>query len=147
MDHHRRTLVLFGAATVAFVGIILFAINSDDAGGGQLEGTDWTVEAVVIDGEPLPPIVGTVVTATFTDGELEGLGGCNSYFGSYETDGDQLTIGPLASTRRFCDEPPGVSDQENAYLGLLENARSYAVDGDRLTIDIGNGRQIVYRGS
>lgn len=34
--------------------------------------------------------------------KISGFSGCNRYFGSYTTSKDSITIGPIASTRKFC---------------------------------------------
>lgn len=140
MEHTWRTLLIILAAVAGFFAILLVAINSS-SGGGDLQG-DWTVELVVIDGEEFPPLPGTEVTASFDGDDVSGSAGCNSYSGPYETDGDGLTIGPLASTEIFCEDPPGVMDQELGYLVLLGQAESFSVNGDLLSISVGDGRRI-----
>lgn len=73
---------------------------------------------------------GTTLTASFgEDGTLTGNSGCNTYNGSYEVNGDQITIGPLASTMMMCSDPAGVMDQEAQYLAALQSAASYQVEG------------------
>ena len=143
MSHDRRALVAFVAAVLAFVAILLIAIFAS-SGGGDIEGS-WTVESVVIDAETTRPIAGTTVTITFADGELSGSSGGNTYFGSYEVDGDSLTIGELGVTQMFCEDPNGVMDQESGYLALLSGAESFSLSGDILAIRVGGGDRIAYQ--
>lgn len=42
----------------------------------------------------------------------------------------------------YCDEP-GVMDQESAYLALIGNAKTIAIDGDRLTLADAKGTPIL----
>lgn len=80
-------------------------------------------------------IIGTEITAVFgNDGVLSGLAGCNSYSAGYETEGSSITIGPAASTRKFCSEPEGIMDQESQYLAALQDAAVYRIEGDTLEI-------------
>jgi heat shock protein HslJ len=88
---------------------------------------------------------GTEINLTFgTDGSVGGNSGCNTYSGGYETSGDQLKIGPLASTRMLCERPAGVMDQEQQYLAALQNAATYDISGSTLTIrDAGGAMQVL----
>jgi heat shock protein HslJ len=89
-------------------------------------------------------IIGTEITANFAeDGTLSGSAGCNSYTTSYETDGEKITIGPAASTRKFCAEPEGIMEQESQYLAALENAAVYMIDNSTLEIRDANGSGVV----
>ena len=65
----------------------------------------------------------TTVTAQFVLGSVSGNGGCNQYSFGYKVDGNKLTVRPQgASTAMMCAEPPGVMDQEQAYLAALSKA-------------------------
>jgi heat shock protein HslJ len=85
------------------------------------------------------------VTLDFSaQGQVSGNSGCNTYSGAYKTNGDQLKVGQLASTRMFCDKPAGVMDQEQQYLAALQNAATYEITGSTLTIrDAGGAMQVV----
>jgi heat shock protein HslJ len=86
----------------------------------------WTVTSFVNGDAVTSPIPGTELTATFAaDGTLSGSAGCNTYTATYETAEGSVTISPPASTRKFCDEPEGVMDQEAAYLAALPEAARF----------------------
>lgn len=87
---------------------------------------------------------GTELTASFgADGRVTGSAGCNSYFVSYELDGDSLTIGQAGMTERYCLEPEGVMDQEVEFLAALGSATTYSVQGDRLQLRDADGALMV----
>jgi heat shock protein HslJ len=78
---------------------------------------------------------GTTLTAEFgKDGTLGGNSGCNTYSGGYKVNGDQITIGPLASTMMACSDPAGVMDQEAQYLAALQSAATYQIEGNVLQL-------------
>ena len=85
------------------------------------------------------------ITLNFgADGTVSGMSGCNTYTGGYESGDGTLTVGPLAGTRMFCDSPSGVMDQEAQYLTALQNAATYEIAGDTLTIrDADGAMQVV----
>lgn len=59
------------------------------------------------------------VTGT-ASGSLTGTTGCNSFSGTWESVGNALTVGPLATTRMGC--LGDIGDQERAVLGVLGQA-------------------------
>ena len=81
------------------------------------------------------PIVGTSLTAVFgPDGQVAGSAGCNNFTGTYTVDGTKLTIGPLATTRKACVSPEGISEQETDYLAALTASVTIQNDGQNLTL-------------
>lgn len=96
-----------------------------------LSGTTWDVIAYNNGKEAVVSlIIGTEITALFgEDGQLTGNAGCNDYFASYETDGDQITIGLPGVTQKYCSEPEGLMEQEQAYLTALQTAATYKITG------------------
>ena len=63
---------------------------------------------------------------------MSGNAGCNDYTGSYMVDGEVLTIGPLAATKKACG--PAESTVETAFLTVMEKVATYSVSGDTLEL-------------
>ncbi len=131
---------VIAAAAIGFLVILFFALSSDE----DVEGRSWVVRSLGGSGSSVAPIDGTVISATFEDGTVSGIAGCNNYFAGYELDGDSITVGPAGSTLMFCGEPEGVMEQEQAYLALLQSADSVDVDGDTLTLSSGGSVVLTY---
>jgi heat shock protein HslJ len=106
-----------------------------------LAGTYWVATGINDGREAVVSVLeGTEVTAVFDqDGEVSGSTGCNSYTGPFDTDGDALSIGPLAATEVFCEDPEGVMEQEQAFLAAMENVVVYELEDDRLTLRDADG--------
>lgn len=84
-----------------------------------------------IDGSLEPVIEGSRIEAQFDEaGAVSGSAGCNSYRGSCRLEDGIVSVGILATTRKFCQRPPGVMEQESRYLELLAAATHYSLDGD-----------------
>ena len=115
---------------------VLFFVQAPEVPPAPLTETEWTLESFSSpDGQTVSSvIVGTTITAVFSDGNVTGNAGCNSYGASYVLDGMNLTIEPPISTKMNCNEPEGVMEQENRYLNLLTDVSSYRVEGDHLTL-------------
>jgi heat shock protein HslJ len=107
----------------------------------NLEGTSWQVISYNNGKQAVVSVVaGSELTADFgTDGRLTGSTGCNNYNGEYKVDGNKITIGPLASTMMFCNDPAGVMDQETQFLAALQSAATYKLEGNRLELRTQDG--------
>lgn len=87
------------------------------------EGLEWTLTTLA--GAAVDE--GVEVTLFLSGGEVVGNAGCNSYFGSYELDGESLTFpNPFGVTRKLCEEP--LMSVEEAYLPLLQATASWSID-------------------
>jgi heat shock protein HslJ len=107
----------------------------------ELGGTSWVVTGYNNGrGGVVSTIIGTEITADFgADGTLSGSAGCNSYQAGYEVEGNSITIGQPASTRKACAEPEGIMQQEQEYLAALPTAATYQISGDRLEMRAADG--------
>lgn len=85
-------------------------------------------------------LAGTAITARFSpDGRLSGNAGCNDYAGAPELEGETIAIGPLRTSRKFCQQPDGLMEQERLYLAALQTAASYRIEGRTLELRTGDG--------
>jgi heat shock protein HslJ len=107
----------------------------------SLAGTAWQVTGFNNGRQAVVSVLsGTSITATFgEDGRVAGSAGCNQYNATYTIDGDRITIGPAATTRRFCAEPAGVMEQESQYLAALQSAATYTLRGNTLEFRTADG--------
>jgi heat shock protein HslJ len=81
---------------------------------------------------PMVPPQTPELTADFAGGRITGSGGCNRFMGGYTTKANQLSIDPLASTRKACEQ--ALMTQEFKYLKALQGAQRYEVDNQGLQI-------------
>ncbi len=98
------------------------------------EGTRWVLESYGDPDSPQAVLEDTEVTAWFSHGEVNGSAGCNSYSGSYEIDGQNITIDSISSTEMYCLDPEGVMDQEEQYLSALGQAERFQIEDGKLEI-------------
>jgi heat shock protein HslJ len=105
----------------------------------SLEGSSWQVLSYNNGkGGVTSLIIGTEITANFgEDGLLAGNAGCNGYSADYETDGNNISIGPAVSTEMACLDIEGVMEQR--YLAALGTAASYKIDGLNMEMRTADG--------
>ena len=109
--------------------------------GDPLKDTSWRL--VTLGGAGLIP--GAEITATFEDGQVGGIAGCNHYGGSYQVSGDKLTVDAMSMTEMACMDPQGVMEQEQQYLELLGSAKTFSLTEGRLEIVTGSGQSLTFR--
>ena len=127
-------LTILGVALLAGCGA------PDNVSGTPLEDTRWVLQGYGQPGDLQAVMGDRVAGATFNrvEGTVTGSTGCNSYFGGYDLNGDEITIsGPVGQTEMACEEP--LMAQEMAYLALLQTMQSYQIDGNQLTLQCEGG--------
>ena len=111
----------------------------------QLFGQQWILQSLMIDGQEVTLSAETRITIQFDeDGEAEGSGGCNTFFGEYQVSGEyqinatkvdgeeqtgaggSLSFGAIASAEMACLEP-GLMEQENQFFSALNTVASFQV--------------------
>jgi heat shock protein HslJ len=105
---------------------------------GDLQGGTWVVGAGLIEGA-LADKRPTLEIAS--DGTVSGFGGCNTYNGSVTIDGNSLTFGVLATTKKACG--PVDTKIESTYLAQLEKVASYSFAAGRLLLQDKDGKQVL----
>jgi len=105
-----------------------------------LDGSSWELYTY----RKTKPIEGTTITAAFADGEIRGTAGCNSYFGSYTTNGARIEFGGLGWTAMACLDPPGVMEQETLVMDFFIKAERFELEDDRLTIYRADGEALTF---
>ncbi len=91
-----------------------------------LEGTTWEVVEVRGVQPPAESQPEPFILIRSGIGELTGNSGCNAFNGPYRATGNELIMGPFASTRMACPLNT-VSDFETVFLDALEDTRFYVV--------------------
>lgn len=108
-----------------------------------LVGTTWRIDGLV-DGEvATSTIAGTEAFVVLDEnGGLSGDTGCNGMIGTYETEGDRLSFGPIETTERACAEP-AMNEQEAAILRALSTTASYVIQGEALSLSDADGALVL----
>jgi heat shock protein HslJ len=117
-------------ALLLSIAVLAACGGTPPAAPASLAGTNWVVQE--LRGQSLA--AGSAITLNFTADQISGSAGCNGYGGSYEAQGDQLTLGEIIRTMMYCENPAGVMDQEDDYLAALDTVGRYRTAGDRLEL-------------
>ncbi len=101
----------------------------------SLVGTDWNLVTY----NEQTPLAGFAPTIRFTESEINGSTGCNSYFGSYTLIGTSISIEGLGQTEMACE---GLMEQESIFLQMLQATESITLDSGILTINTAQGNLV-----
>ena len=128
---------------IAIVGIFLLLLAACGEGTSKdaLNGTTWSLTAY----SKTQPIEGSTLTAEFADGQIRGSAGCNSYSGSYKSQGDKITVSEIAMTLMACMEPEGIMDQEQTFLTFLRDAQTFKLSDGQLQIFRLDGEVLTFK--
>lgn len=116
-----RILSLVVVTGTAVACAKLATSQSDNKSLSDLAGSEWGME-----GQDSPFV------KFGSNGEMNGNGGCNSFGGSYELNGERLIIGPIMSTKKACFGD--VMKQETAFFKALQKA--HRIDATHLKLII-----------
>jgi heat shock protein HslJ len=105
----------------------------------------WVVSGIRRDGELAPTVEGTSLSVEFDDsGRVFGSAGCNRFTAGYAATGDgSFEITEAASTRMFCSDPPGVMEQEAAFLAALSEIAALHGGGEILELHDASGSTLL----
>ncbi len=103
--------------------------------------------------KPVAPVKGSSFMAQFVripgapSGILFGTTGCNEYTAAFAATLTEMKINlPVSTLNTSC--VPGLTDQEKQYYLALNNATTYQISGNTLTIPYDGGKQaLVYQGT
>jgi heat shock protein HslJ len=108
-----------------------------------LVGTTWRLAGFSDNATARSALANSNATVVFgAGGRLSGTTGCNDLAGPYTTNGNAISIGPLAVTERACADP-ALTAQEQDLLDALDVAASYGITGDRLVMTDSSGSRTV----
>jgi heat shock protein HslJ len=98
---------------------------------------EWRVDSFATDANTVSAVLPeTVIDVVFGIASVGGFAGCNSFSGTYGTNGNIVRVSPLATTRLACDQ--AVMDQEAAFLKALQGAALIDVRADAVNLtDLG----------
>lgn len=113
-------------------------LTHDEA--ADLDGTAWILTSLY--GSDL--LAGTNITLEFAHGRASGFAGCNAYGGPYTaTVAGALETPVLELTAQLCEGPPGVMEQEKAFMEAWQDGIAYRLVDDRLEIDDATGKTVL----
>jgi putative lipoprotein len=136
MDMNKIAITL----SVLFLVGLLQGCSATAQDERSLIGT-WQVQRIA--GHVVPIDGGPTLTLD-KDNRAHGNGGCNMFQGSYEAEGDNLTFGPIAATRRAC--PALAMDTEQLLFTNLAKVKRYHLEGNALKLlAVDGGAVIVLR--
>src|SRR6185295_120894 len=112
-------LVLMSVAVVAY-GQTGRSMSTDQR---VLTGIDWRLVSLGPTGAETSVVAGTTVTLRLgEDNRASGSTGCNSFSGTYQVRGDNISFSRLVSTRRACLDQ-NANEQEQRFLSTLGAAK------------------------
>jgi len=102
--------------------------------------TEWKL--ISLDNQE--PVSDAMATLNFYEDNLNGTTGCNVYRAGYTLRGDNITISDMLVTEQYCENPPGIMDQEKLYTEIMGNAVRVIVENDQLMLLTEDSRFLLF---
>jgi len=105
--------------------------------GAPITGTRWVLQS--LGGKPAGLGAGgraPDITLQGSESRAAGFAGCNQITGGYTLEGDQLSFGQMAMTRRACADG---MELERDFAKALQETKSYRIEDDTLSLRDENG--------
>ncbi|MGB7655561.1 MAG: META domain-containing protein [Novosphingobium sp.] len=122
---------------ILLIAPLLAACATAGASPAQIEGSKWTFTQ--IDGAA--PVSGQTSLAIKSD-QIDVFVGCNGMGSNLTIAGEKLIVGPVISTRMYCD---GVMEQEHAVGRLLAASPTFKIANGKLVLQGGGHRAVLQR--
>lgn len=134
----KSLLLLLLVLTTASCGV-----KNGNATTSEPEDIKWVLEALMtLPNAKVPAKDGPFMLLEKSTGKANGSGGCNSFFGSFTRNDDNIDISNIASTKKFCVE---MQELENAYFAALDAANRYTLKGKELVLFKDNTQLVQFK--
>ena len=136
----KRT-VLWIIILCATAALIFSACSGADV---SLDGSSWSLMSYKDNtGETVNVLPRSTTTVLFQANQVTGIAGCNNFNATYQTTRNKLSFGPVATTRKVCNTPLGIMQQENAFLAALDSTVSYKLSRNSLEMIDSKGKTLL----
>lgn len=118
------------------LAILALGCSLTGCSSASVEQRTWVLESFAGESVPVNSVEGVTSAFTLADGRVTGNAGVNSFNGTYELSGDDISFGPLASTKMAGSLE--AMKQETRFLQGLESAAHVEVRDEKMTLSDGD---------
>ena len=108
----------------------------------SLDNSHWRLVSFGGLGSEEQPVEGSMITLILADGQAGGYGGCNSYGGTYQVEGDSITFDEMVRTERACEDDR-ITEQENSYFQAMESVARFERTDNLLVLSDADGNGLL----
>lgn len=118
----------------AAVAAVMSGCKKNECDVTLLYSTPWVLESVVVENESMQMPVNSPVLIFTDSAAVNGTGGCNHFFGSYEANSDgTITVNTVGMTRMLCPD----ASFEDKYIDILGGVTAFEVTESSLILKHG----------
>lgn len=104
-----------------------------------LDDTHWNL----VPSESFPLKDGSTITISFSNGVIEGFGGCRDYEGQYEAEEDRIVFPVIMMKGELCDDLD-LQIQEDKFTTWLELSSHYRIEEYQLNLFLVDGKELFF---
>jgi heat shock protein HslJ len=137
---HLEVKIMLRNGLLIITVLFLVACGASQLTWEDLGKTEWKLISL----NNQEPISGSMATLNFYEDSLNGTTGCNVYHAGYTLKGDKISISDMLVTEQYCENPPGIMDQEKIYTEIMVNAVRVLVENDQLMLLTEDSRFLLF---
>jgi len=133
--------------SIASAGTLLILIclitsckNDKPSLAANMDGTDWDFFMIETNGKKESTPAGLEVTMAFLDGKLTGKATCNTYSAEYFIDKDDIRVGEIVATEKYCDN----ENWDARFVSAIRKAETIKVSDELLSIICKDGTKLSF---
>ena len=115
---------------LVLMAVFLVACGASQFTFEDLGKTEWKLVSL----DNRDPVAGARVTLNIFEDSINGTTGCNVYNARYKLSGDRISILDMSMTKQYCEDPPGIMEQERIYMDILGNVVRVLVEDGQLRL-------------
>ena len=140
-----RTYSFYICSFLLFASLISGCVNNNTPKekvslAQSLDGTDWDFYMIEEKGQKETAPAGLKINMAFLEGRLNGIATCNNYSAPYTIVDEEIKVGEVSATEKFCDN----ENWDARFLSAVKTAATCEVSGELLTLVCANGIKLSF---
>ena len=127
--------------TLSFLICLIASCRNDKPNlAANLDGTDWDFFMIETNGKKESTPAGLKINMAFLEGKLTGKATCNTYSAEYFIDKNEIRVGEIVATEKFCDN----GNWDARFVSAIKKAETCNVSDEILSIICSDGTKLSF---
>lgn len=127
--------------TLSFLICLIASCKNDKPNlAANLDGTDWDFFMIETNGKKESTPAGLKINMAFLEGKLTGKATCNTYSAEYFIDKNEIRVGEIVATEKFCDN----GNWDARFVSAIKKAETCNVSDEILSIICTDGTKLSF---
>jgi len=135
-----RFSITYASTLLILICLIASCKNDKPDLAANLDATDWDFFMIETNGKKESAPAGLKINMAFLEGKLTGKATCNTYSAEYSIDKDEIKVGQVIATEKFCDN----ENWDARFVSAIKKAATCNVSDEILSIICTDGTKLSF---